>query len=185
MSLRNPEHAIQMTMRLVESEETSAILLNANGGNSILVVCEPQRELEYIQAIQNLMQPERYAIIDLSSVLCNFVAQNRADIEVAFDLLQGSTEQVFKAPSGEERNDLFGMILKAIDQSQAANKFPVLINTGVLYGTGIGNIHIMENEQVMRAQLPLVILYPATKEQDTFLYLGTRHSSKYRCMIVE
>ena len=38
MSLRNPEHAVQMTMRLVESEENSAIRLNANGGNSILVV---------------------------------------------------------------------------------------------------------------------------------------------------
>ena len=185
MSLRNPEHAVQMTMRLVESEENSAIRLNANGGNSILVVCEPQRELEYIQAIQSLMQPEKYNIIDLTSILSNFVAQNRADIEAAFDLLQGSTQQVFKAPVGEEGTDLFGMILEAINQSQAANKFPVLINTGVLYGTGIGNIHIMESEQVMRAPLPLVILYPATREQDTLLYLGKRHSSKYRCMIVE
>jgi len=73
MSLRNPEHAVQMTKRLVESEENSAIRLNANGGNSILVVCEPQRELEYIQAIQNLMTPEKYAIIDLSSILCNLL----------------------------------------------------------------------------------------------------------------
>ena len=185
MSLRNPDHAVQMTMRLVESEETSAIRLNANGGNSILVVCEPARELEYIQAMHNLMSADKYDIIDLSAILCEFVAQNQADIEAAFDLLQGSTQQIFKTPVGEEGNDLFGMILQAIEKSQAAEKYPVLINTGVLYGTGIGNIHIMENEQVMRAPLPLVILYPATREQDTLLYLGKRHASKYRCMIVE
>ena len=185
MSLRNPEHAVQMTIRLVESEETSAIRLNANGGNSILVVCEPARELEYIQAMQNLMPADKYDIIDLSALLCNFVSQNRADIEAAFDLLQGSTQQIFKAPVGEERSDLFGMILEDIKKSQAANKVPVLIHTGVLYGTGIGNIHIMENEQVMRAPLPLVILYPATREQDALLHLGKRHASKYRCMIVE
>ena len=185
MSLRNPDHVIQMTMRLVESEENSAIRLNANGGNSILVVCEPHREIEYIQAIQNLMSPDKYDIIDLNAILCDFVTQNRADIEAAFELLQGSTQQIFKTPVGEEGNDLFGMILRAIDESQAANKFPVLINTGVLHGTGIGSIHIMENDQVMRAPLPLVILYPATREQDTLLYLGKRHASKYRCMIVE
>ncbi len=184
MNLSNPEHMVSKAMRLVESDEKSHIRLNANGGNSILLVCEPHRELDYIQAITKLMPGDKYQVIDLSDLLCQFVEQNKADLAEMFDLLQGSLHQIFKTPDGEEGSDYFGLILQAIDSSLKANKIPVLINTGTLYGSGIGSIHIVENDLVMRAKLPLIILYPATWDQGKLMFLGKRPASKYRCMVV-
>jgi len=60
-----------------------------------------------------------------------------------------------------------------------------LIHTGALYGSGIDNIHIMEHPEVMQSHQPLIILYPATHEQDKLLFLGKRPASKYRCLMIE
>lgn len=185
MNLINPENMVLTTMRLVESDEKSHIYIKANGGNSILLVCKPERELDYIQAITKLMLEDKYQIINLGDLLCQFVEQNKADLEEMFDLLQGSLHQIFKTPDGEEGNDYLGLILQAIDSSLKADTIPVLINTGALYGSGIGSIHIVENDLVMRAKLPLIILYPATWVQDKLMFLGKRPASKYRCMVVK
>ncbi len=185
MNSINPENMVLTTMRLVESDEKSHIRLNANGGNSILLVCEPDRELDYIQAITKLMPEDKYQVIDLGDLLCQFVVQNKSDLEEKFHLLQGSPHQIFKTPDGEEGSDYLGLILQAIDGSLKADKIPVLINTGTLYGSGIGSIHIVENDLVMRAKIPLIMLYPATWAQDTLMFLGKRPASKYRCMVVK
>lgn len=184
-NLNNPENIILTAMRLVESKDNSKIRLNANGGNSILIVCDPQNELEFITSIKKLMIEEKYEIIDLNKLLIEFVRQNESDLQELFELLKGSIHQIFKLPNGEEGNDLFGLIIKEIIKSLENQKIPVLINAGALYGTGIDNIHIMENELIMKANLPLVILYPATKEKDKLMFLGSRPASKYRCMIID
>lgn len=184
MRLSNPNNDIQVATRLIESYENSHIRLNANGGNSILIVCEPSLEIDYIAAIKNLMTEDRYEVIDLSELLCAFVTDNKSMIEESFELLKGSIHQIFKAPYGEEGTDFFGLILQAIAGSLKANKIPVLISAGSLYGTGIDNIHIMENDLVMKALLPIIILYPATSDKDKLMFLGKRPSSKYRCMVV-
>jgi len=185
MSSSNAENIILATMRLVESNENSNIRINANGGNSILLVCKPNHELDYIKAIKKLMTEDKYEIIDLSNLLCEFVNRNKSDLENSFELLKGSLYQIFKIPNGEEGNDLLVLILRAIDSSLKVNKIPVLINTGSLYGSRIGSINIMEKDLVMKAALPLIILYPATREQDKIMFLGKRPASKYRCMIVD
>ena len=64
MSLQNPENTILETKRVVESDKRSEIRLNANGGNSILIVCDPSREVEYISAIRKLMDTDVYKIIE-------------------------------------------------------------------------------------------------------------------------
>jgi hypothetical protein len=183
-NFQNPDNIIQAAMRLVESNENSNIRLNANGGNSILIVCEPDKELEYIKAINKLMKNNKYEVIDLNNLLNEFITQNKADIEDSFELLKGSIHQIFKIPNGEEGSDLFTLVIKAIAGSLQDKKVPVLINSGALYGSGIDNIHIMENELIMQASLPLIILYPATREKDKLMFLGNRPASKYRCMIV-
>lgn len=185
MSLRNPDEVIQTAKRLVEADKRSEIRLNANGGNSILVVCEPNRELEYIKSINSLMSKDGYEIIDLNNILNDYVELNRDNLSESFDLLKGSVHQIFKSPDGQDENDLFLMIIKRICSCVENNKIPVLIHSGALYGSGIDNIHIMENALVMKASLPLIILYPATKDKETLFFLGTRPASKYRCMIVE
>lgn len=184
MSLLNPEHIIIETKRLVESDKRSEIRLNANGGNSILIICDPSKELEYITAIQKLMDENTYQIIDLNSLLNEFVENNKEELEDNFQLLKGSVNQIFKTPDGEQGSDLFSLILLSVSKSLEEKKIPVLIHSGALYGSGIDNIHIMENELVMKASLPLIILYPATKDGDKLLFLNQRPASKYRCMIV-
>lgn len=185
MPLQNPEHIILSAKRLVESDRRSEIRLNANGGNSILVVCEPMRELEYIEQMRQLLPADGFELIDLNLMLTDFVSAHKTSLFQLFELLQSATHEIFKAPAGEESGDLFKEILIKINTVIQQGKVPVLIHAGALYGTGIHNIHIMENEVVMKASLPLIILYPATTEPDKILFLGKYPSSKYRCMIIQ
>jgi len=184
MSSQNPDHLILETKQLIESDKRSEIRLNANGGNSILVVCNPSDELLFIESIEKNLPDDNFTIIDLNKVLNSFIDQNKEHLDDLFELLQGSVHQIFKAPNGEDRKDLFKMILEVIKDCYTQGKIPVLINSGALYGTGIDNIHVMENEIVMKGPSPIIILYPATKEADRLLFLGKRPSSKYRCLIV-
>ncbi len=185
MPLRNPEQIILETKRIVESDRRSEIRLNANGGNSILIVCEPNRELEYIQAIEKLMTEDIYRVIDINAILNRFVETNIAEIEEKFKHLKSSVNQIFKIPDGEQGSDLFNLIIESITDSLNENKIPVVIHTGALYGSDIDNIHIMESELIMRASLPLIILYPAITEKESLMFLGKRPASKYRCMIID
>jgi hypothetical protein len=180
----NPEHIITQLKRIVESDKRSEIRLNANGGNSILLVCPPEFEYEYIQKLMEMMPSNTYELIDINEMLISFVESHKLDIAEMFDLLRGSVHQIFKAPEGETSPDLYKHLLAAIEQSFNENKIPVLIHSGALYGSGIDNIHLMENELVMRSKFPLIILYPATQDGEQLMFLNTRLASKYRCMIV-
>ena len=181
----NPEHIITQIKRIVESDKRSEIRLNANGGNSILLVCPPEMEFQYIEKLIEMMPSDIYKIIDINEMMISFVEAYKADIGEMFDLLRGSVHQIFKAPEGETSPDLFKHILGAIKQTFMENKIPVLIHTGALYGSGIDNIHLMENELVMKSKTPLIILYPATQDADKLMFLNSRPASKYRCMIVK
>lgn len=184
MPTTNPEHIINLTKSLVESDQRSEIRLRANGGNSLLIVCEPQEEAIFIAAIKANMDAGSYAIIDLNELLIQYIETNKHNLEDLFDLLKGSIHQIFKAPSGDSYPDLFGFIIETIREAFSQRKVPVLIRSGALFGSGIDNIHIIEDEVVMRSPLPLVILYPATNEQEKLMFLSKRPASKYRCMIV-
>jgi len=183
--LINAESVIMSVKRLVESDRRSEIRMSANGGNSVLVVCPPDQEQEFMNAIHLLMTTDTYSIIDLNDILIRFIEESGDDMDEKFDLLRGSIGQVFKTPSGETGSDLFGMIINTVSSAFEAGKIPVLIRAGALYGSEIDNIHIMESRQVMSSGIPLIILYPATHDGDKLLFLGHRPSSKYRCMIVE
>jgi hypothetical protein len=185
MPLNSPAHIILEAKRLVESDRRSEIRLNANGGNSILIVCEPMKEKEYIEYLKELLPADSFSLIDLNECLIDFVSNHKTELVELFDLLQSATHEIFRAPAGEESNDLFKEIISQIKEAFSKDIVPVLINTGALYGTGIHNIHIMKNEVVMKATLPLIILYPATVEPDQILFLGKHPASKYHCMIIQ
>lgn len=180
-----PDHSILEAKTLVESDKRSEIRLNANGGNSVLIVCKPAFEKEYINAIKRLLPSDQYSIIDINELLISFLRSHKEEVESLFTTIQSSIDQIFKAPKGEESEDLYKELIMQISSSANSGKVPVLINTGALYGTGIENINIMENESVMNAKLPLVILYPGTEESEALMFLGIRSASKYRCMIIK
>ena len=179
----NPERIISDIKRIVESDKRSDIRLKANGGNSILIVCHPEQEALFTMKLKELLEEDEYVIIDLNELLISFVDHTENLMEW-FDLLRSSIHQIFKSPEGEESDDLFSLILTRIAHVFSENKIPVLIHTGALYGSGIDNIHLMENELVMKSNKPLLILYPATIEGDRLMFLSARPASKYRCMIV-
>lgn len=180
----NPEFIITNVKRIVESDKRSEIRLNANGGNSILLVCPPELEYQFIQKLDELMPTDTYLIIDLNQILITFVDSNSEILNDMFDLLRGSVNQIFKAPENEAGQDLFSQILAAIENAFCEDKIPVLINSGALYGSGIDNINLMESELVMKSKNPLIILYPATREGEQLMFLNSRPASKYRCMTI-
>ncbi|MBK9689679.1 MAG: hypothetical protein IPO65_18845 [Saprospiraceae bacterium] len=108
MPLINPPHIILEARRLVESDRRSEIRLNANGGNSILIICDPMREPEYIEHLQELLTTDSFSTIDLNQCLIDFVTNHKAQLIELYDLLQSATHEIFKAPAGEDSNDLFG-----------------------------------------------------------------------------
>jgi hypothetical protein len=180
----NPNQIINEVKRLLDGDNRSEIRLNANGGNSILVVCEPEREGEFISCIRSELSQDGFEIVDLNALLKSFVEANRESLDDLFSFLQGSVNQIFKAPSGEQSDDFYSRTIQSISEAFENRKIPVLINTGVLYGAGIDNIQIMESEVVMRSPLPTIILYPATIEDERLSFLGKRPASRYRCIIV-
>ena len=66
----NPEHIITQLKRIVESDKRSEIRLNANGGNSILLVCPPELEYEYINKNFIIM----YGIFNIMFIIHKFIA---------------------------------------------------------------------------------------------------------------
>lgn len=180
----NPEKTISQIVQFIEADKHSEIRLNANGGNSILIVCTPLDEAKFIRSLGQSLDETKFEIIDLNDLMISFVGENKQMLENLFDLLQGSVNQIFKAPADEERDDFFKKIIVAVSSCFSNSKIPILINTGVLYGAGIDSIQIMEHELIRNASRPLILLYPATNEGDSLKFLGKRPASKYRCMIV-
>lgn len=185
MPLNDPIQMILEAKRLVESERRSEIRLKANGGNSILLVCDPLRETEYIAHLKEILPEDNFKIIDLNSCLIDFITNHESELSGLYDMLQSATHEIYRAPAGEESPDLFKEIMRLILQTFQESKVPVLINSGSLYGTGIHNIHIMESDTVMKAELPIILLYPATIEPDRIMFLGKHPASRYRCLIIQ
>lgn len=168
----------------IEAHRENNIKLSANGGNSILFICPPLEENEYIEIMRKNLNPNKYTFLDMNELLVRFIDENKEEIKLKFDFLRSSSNQIFKLPQGEEGNDLFQMIILSIVDIYEDNKIPILVRVGALNGTDIENIHIMENKIVMNGKKPLVILYPAEKKNDEIMFLGIRPASKYRCMVI-
>ena len=176
---------IQQVKKLVESKYKSEIILNANGGNSILIVCPPEQEQAYIKISRKILSDEKYDFIDINKLLIEFIEKHKEEILSKLYLLQSSLNQVFKSPPGEENTDLFNCIIERIEESFKSGKVPFLFSVGSLYGTGIDNIQIIEHEKVMNANSPLVVLYPAINTENKLLFLNSRPASQYRCMVIK
>lgn len=184
MNVSKIEAKIMELEQAVQAYSTNNIKLSANGGNSMLFMCPPLEEKDYIEIMQKNLSPEKYVFLDLNKLLIEFIDENEDEIKMKFDFLRNSSNHIFKLPQGEEGNDLFGIVISSINQIYDEQKIPVLIRAGALNGTDIENIHIMENKVVMNGKKPLIILYPAEKKNDEIMFLGIRPASKYRCMLI-
>ena len=71
------------------------------------------------------------ALIVIDDRILNYQVEN------VKDSLERITNQIFKLPQGEEGNDLFKMIISAIQDIYNTEKIPILIRVGALNGTDI------------------------------------------------
>ena len=111
MSVSKIEAKIKDLEQAVQAYNENNIKLSANGGNSMLFMCPPLEESEYIAVMKKTLNSEKYMFLDMNDLLVKFVEANADEIKMKFDFLRNSSNQIFKLPQGEEGNDLFGMII--------------------------------------------------------------------------
>ena len=160
--------------------DIAKIAIDANGGRSILFVYPPIDEEKYIaEARQSL---GKCSFIDLRDLFVKFI--DETGIDDFKDSYQDFGNELFASKNFEEGTFL-SMILCEIKKAFDEGNIPVLVHTGTIYGMGFSNIHIMEQDFVMKSQIPLVVFYPATIENNQIMFLGKQVASRYRCVVVK
>ena len=134
--------------------DIAKIAIDAHGGRSILFVYPPIDEEKYIvEARQSL---ENCSFIDLRDLFVKFI--DATGIDDFKDSYQDFGNELFASKNFEEGTFL-SMILCEIKKAFDEGNIPVLVHTGTIYGMGFSNIHIMEQDFVMKSQIPLVVFY--------------------------
>lgn len=156
----------------------------ANGGNCILFSYPPVEEEEYINELKS-RYGENVSMIYINKLFVEFIDKTGGweDFEEYYFDYKDTPHIIFK-PDNNNDPGLFEMIIDNIKKVANENKIPVLVRTGALDGTGIENVNIMENSEVMGLSVPLVIFYPSKIEADSLLFLNYRPASKYRCILI-
>lgn len=155
----------------------------ANGGNSILFSYPPDEETEYITKAQELYG-DKAAFIDVAKLFVEFIDNDGwEDFKNYYKDYENTPHVVFKSEDPEP--DLFKLIISAIEKASADDKIPMIIRTGVLYGTGIENINIMQDTSIMNLSQTVVFFYPSKIDGDTLYFLNTKIAGKYRCILIK
>ena len=164
-------------------ENRDNIRIEANGGNSILFVYPPKDELKYIEKAKEKYPNAEF--IDVREALVEFIDSiGWEDFEDYYKGYQTEPENIFRDSDDEEK--LESLIIGKIKKTINDEKLPFVIHTGALFGTEIENIHIVENTELMKFGIPLVVFYPADIQPDGQIkYLGFKPASKYRCKLVK
>lgn len=161
---------------ILENRDKQSIKMDAHGGHSVLFIYPPSEEITYLERMKN-EYPEG-VIIDLGELFVEYIDQCGLDeFTNAYNEYQSEPQKLFK--------DFLKLIKDKIEKTGSENKLPILIRTGVLQGTGIENISIMDSKIVHDLPIPLIILYPATEAGDKRLkFLNYKPASDYRSIVV-
>ena len=172
-------HRLMSDLKLAIHSDLAKLSVDANGGRSILFVYPPIDEEAYITEAKKELTGCNF--VDLRQLFVEFI--DAVGIEDFKDAFQEFGTELFASSNFEET--FHRCIMDAIKDSFAKGEMPVLIHTGVIYGMGFSNIHIMEQELVMHSSIPLVVFYPATIDQDKIMFLNHQVASHYRCVVVK
>lgn len=157
----------------------------ANGGNTILFTYPPNEESLYIDKAEELFNADTYSIIDVSRLFVEYIDEDGIEEFLEFyNSLQPSSHKAF-FDKNDPYVDLYDKIINVIIETSKIGKIPVLIRTGIFYGTGIENINITDHKDIMALEHPLVIFYPGEMDGDNHHFLNAKQASKYRCTIIE
>ncbi len=169
---------------ILDVKNRSQLSLVANGGYSILFTYPPKEENLYLEKAKKELSPANFKFIDASKIFVDFIDEYKLDnlIEVYKDLKPNSYK-IFIDSSGTDK-DFFDAIVNEIIETSKQGLIPVLIRTGVFYGTGIENINITQHSNIDELNMPLVIFYPGEINGDHHHFLNAKQSSNYRCTII-
>ena len=157
--------------------------ISSQGVNAVIVVYPPEDEKEYLKRVKQDYSQEY--IIDISSLFVELIDYYGPDnFKTMYKDFKSTPDQVFADQSTEEE-DLFSLIIREIKTAKKENKMPILIRTGILYGTGIRNKDILENREISQIKRPLIVFYPGEIREDVddkerVYFLGTIKASDYR-----
>jgi hypothetical protein len=166
-------------------ENRSQLKLVANGGNTILFTYPPNEENSYLHKAVELFDDLLYTIIDVSKLFIEYIDGDSIDsfLELYRDLEPTSYKAFFD--KNDPHVDLFDKVTQSIMEASKNGKIPILIRTGIFYGTGIENINVTDHKDIMTLEHPLVIFYPGEMDGDNHHFLNAKQASKYRCTIIE
>ena len=165
----------------LHNDNRAQLKRDANGGNTILFAYPPAEEVKYIEKAKRLYPDAHF--IDISRLFVDYIdSVGMDDFEEYYNEYENATDQVFK---NDNDTDLFKMIINEIKMASLNNQIPFVLRTGVLYGTGIVNQHIMDDTSVLSLKQPVVFFYPSKYENEELLFLDFKPASKYRCKLVK
>lgn len=177
------EHQLKFENLQLQITNQDQLRRQANGGNSILFSYPPNEEYLYLNKVVEIYK-DQAGLIDVSQLLVRFIDElGWEDFKNYYRDFQDTPHKVFKSDCADV--DLFDMIISEIESVCQKNKFPFLIRTGCLYGTGIENVNIMEHKTVMNLSHPLIIFYPSSIEDDNLHFLNFKLASQYRGILVK
>ena len=166
---------------LLKPENRSQITLKANGGNSLLFCYPPEDEKLYLEKAKQKFK-DKSKFININDLLVKYIDSIGWDeFREFFENYSSTPSKIF---SNESEADFFSLIINEILMADADDKIPFLIRTGCLFGTGIGNVNIMEDERILSLTKPIVVFYPAKIENEELYFLNFYKASKYRCRII-
>lgn len=168
----------------LDKKNRTQLTLTANGGYSILFTYPPKEESLYLDKAKATLDNENFEIIDVSKLFVEFIGEYELDsfVEVYNDLKPNSYK-IFMDAAGSDK-DLFDTVVSAIIETAKKGLVPVLIRTGIFFGTGIENINITQNSEIDELNIPLLIFYPGEIEGEHHHFLNAKQSSNYRCTII-
>jgi len=158
---------------------------SSQGSNALVVVYPPKEEKKYLARVYETFR-EDY-IIDLSKLFIEYI--DNYGFDTFKEMYQNYKSTSVFVDIGEEETDLLKMILNEIEEAINLEKIPVIIRTGILYGTGIRNNHILESSLLNKSKKPLLIFYPGKVDKDLegkerVYFLGVVKASDYRGQLI-
>ena len=166
----------------LELQNRDQLRRKANGGNTILFPYPPAEERQYLEHARKNFPESDYSFINVADLFVEFIDKLGLErVEKKHRIYSATPHKLFT--SGEV--SFLNMIIQKITEGERNGLIPVLIRTGALNGTGIENINIMDQNAIMLLNHPLIIFYPAKKEEGELFFLNFKSASKYRCTVIE
>lgn len=158
---------------------------SAQGVNALIMVYPPDKEDECLSRVKKDYGHEY--IINISELFVDYIDKFGLDTFTEVYKNYRSTSVFVDDSSSEE--DLLDIILDEIEKAHDKGKKPVLIRTGILYGTGIRNNDILESDLVTKSKEPLLVFYPGEVREDVsgeerVYFLGVLKASDYRGILI-